>query len=434
MQLTDLLGARHGKRELHRILHRQCRERQRMALRSASSTTRHRRPSVSRSLVARTRTAGTTIRSTSMHPGVTTSRASPPATPARSAEADRWPRAAPTTPATAECRYLGELRRVGAVHRQRDARPSARQQRLVQPPRQRYVPRHRRRVRHRVVQRRELRRPRHDGTTVNGTCTDKAGNRAGGTSPSFKYDSTPPTLTNVGFDWDDGTATLTWTASPDTKAIEIDRTPGTAGADPSAVFKGLASSFEDRGLKNKVKYVYTINVFDEAGNKATDTRQHHSRSKALLACPWDDVEEPAAAGLATRRGGCLLQRPALLRSRSDHAASLLGRCQRPQGHERLAAAAALPAQESVEVQREGPQARARATIAGTSTRASASGPRTSTGRSSERATSSSRSVSRSVREHGPGLVLAACASDAAGGKCSDHKNEPRNETEDQQPH
>ena len=87
--------------------------------------------------------------------------------------------------------------------------------------------------------------PDTNGTTVNGTCTDKAGNRAGGTSPSFKYDSTPPTLSNVGFDWDDGTATLTWSASPDTKAIEIDRTPGTAGPDPSAVFKGLASSFED---------------------------------------------------------------------------------------------------------------------------------------------------------------------------------------------
>ena len=107
--------------------------------------------------------------------------------------------------------------------------------------------------------------------SFSGTCTDNAGNRAGGTSPSFKYDSTPPTLTNVGFDWDDGTATLTWSASPDTKAVEIDRTPGTAGPDPSAVFKGLASSFEDRGLTNKVKYVYTISVFDDAGNKATDS-------------------------------------------------------------------------------------------------------------------------------------------------------------------
>src|SRR6476661_2381772 len=113
--------------------------------------------------------------------------------------------------------------------------------------------------------------PDTSGTTGNGTCTDNAGNRAGGTSPSFKYDSTPPTLSNVGFDWDDGTATLTWSASPDRKAIEIDGTPGTAGPDPSAVFKGLASSFEDRGLTNKVKYNYTISVFDDAGNKATDS-------------------------------------------------------------------------------------------------------------------------------------------------------------------
>jgi hypothetical protein len=113
--------------------------------------------------------------------------------------------------------------------------------------------------------------PDTDSTTLNGTCTDKAGNRAGGTSPAFRYDATPPTIGNLGFDWDDGTATLTWTASPDTKAIEIDRTPGTAGADKSTVFKGLASSFEDTGLTNKVQYTYTINGYDEAGNKASDS-------------------------------------------------------------------------------------------------------------------------------------------------------------------
>lgn len=112
--------------------------------------------------------------------------------------------------------------------------------------------------------------PDTSGTSVNGTCTDKAGNRAGGTSPSFKYDSTPPKITNVGVDWDDGSATLTWNASADTKSIEIDRTPGPNGPDAGAVFTGLSSSFEDKGLTNKVKYVYTINAFDDAGNKATE--------------------------------------------------------------------------------------------------------------------------------------------------------------------
>jgi hypothetical protein len=109
------------------------------------------------------------------------------------------------------------------------------------------------------------------GTSVNGTCADKAGNRTSGTSPSFKYDSTPPKITNVGVDWDDGSATLTWNASADTKSIEIDRTPGPNGPDAGAVFTGLASNFEDKGLTNKVKYVYTINAFDDAGNKATES-------------------------------------------------------------------------------------------------------------------------------------------------------------------
>ena len=114
--------------------------------------------------------------------------------------------------------------------------------------------------------------PDTSSTTVNGTCRDNAGNQAGGTSAAFKYDSTPPKLSNVAADWDDGTATLTWSASSDTTSIEVDRTPGASGADPSAVFKGgVTGRFEDTGLKNKVKYVYTINAFDDAGNKASDS-------------------------------------------------------------------------------------------------------------------------------------------------------------------
>jgi hypothetical protein len=113
--------------------------------------------------------------------------------------------------------------------------------------------------------------PDTSSTTVNGNCRDNAGNSTGGTSPAFKYDSTPPTLTNVGTDWDDGTATLSWTASSDTKEIDVDRAPGKDGAASTTVFKGMAASFEDTGLQNKVKYVYTITGLDEAGNKAVDT-------------------------------------------------------------------------------------------------------------------------------------------------------------------
>ena len=133
--------------------------------------------------------------------------------------------------------------------------------------------------------------PDTDNATVNGTCVDKAGNRAAGSSPAFKYDSTPPTIANVGFDWDDGTATLTWTSSPDTKLIEIERTPGPSGAAGGPVFKGLASKFEDKGLTNKVKYVYTINGYDEAGNKASDT---------VSIVPGAKLYSPARGSVVTR--------------------------------------------------------------------------------------------------------------------------------------
>jgi hypothetical protein len=113
--------------------------------------------------------------------------------------------------------------------------------------------------------------PDTSSTSVTGNCRDNAGNTTGGTSPPFKYDSTPPTLTNVGTDWDDGTATLSWTASSDTKQIEVDRAPGKDGAPSTMVYQGTASSFDDSGLQNKVKYTYTITGFDDAGNKAVDT-------------------------------------------------------------------------------------------------------------------------------------------------------------------
>jgi hypothetical protein len=132
--------------------------------------------------------------------------------------------------------------------------------------------------------------PDTESTTVNGTCTDNAGNRAAGTSPAFKYDATPPKITNVGSDWDDGTATLTWTASPDTKAIDIVREPGPTGPEPGSVFKGLANRFEDRGLTNKVRYVYTISGFDEAGNKASET---------LTIIPGAKLYSPARGAVVT---------------------------------------------------------------------------------------------------------------------------------------
>jgi hypothetical protein len=113
--------------------------------------------------------------------------------------------------------------------------------------------------------------PESPGTTVNGSCTDVAGNTGGGGTFTLKYDSTPPTLTDVRVESDNNLATLFWTASADTKAIEVVRAPGPSGPDPATVFTGLASTYEDTTVVNRVKYVYTVTGFDEAGNKAVET-------------------------------------------------------------------------------------------------------------------------------------------------------------------
>ena len=133
------------------------------SLPARSSTTRRRRPWVSRFRVARTRTAGTTIRSTSMHPGATTSRASPPATPARSAGAGRWPRAAPTMPATAavpvpRCNYDASAPSIDRVTLDRPADSNGWYNHAVS----RDVPRHRQRLGHQLVHGYLLLRARHD--------------------------------------------------------------------------------------------------------------------------------------------------------------------------------------------------------------------------------------------------------------------------------
>jgi hypothetical protein len=106
--------------------------------------------------------------------------------------------------------------------------------------------------------------------TVNGSCSDNAGNSNGG-SYALKYDATPPTLANLDVVSGDSDVTLSWTASPDTTSIEVVRSPGPAGPDPATVFSGLASRYEDTTVVNHVRYVYTVKAFDDAGNAAQQT-------------------------------------------------------------------------------------------------------------------------------------------------------------------
>ena len=84
---------------------------------------------------------------------------------------------------------------------------------------------------------------------------------------TFKYDATPPKLTNVTVTTGNGTATLRWTASPDSARVVVERTPGPHGG-VGTVYAGDSRSFTDSKLRNGSRYRYELSVTDAAGNIA----------------------------------------------------------------------------------------------------------------------------------------------------------------------
>jgi hypothetical protein len=104
--------------------------------------------------------------------------------------------------------------------------------------------------------------------SMTGTCKDNAGNSAS-QSVSFKFDATPPKVGGVSATTGNGTATLRWTASPDTASVTVMRTANLKGSVSSIVYKGDGRSFRDSKLKNGVRYRYTLSAVDAAGNVAS---------------------------------------------------------------------------------------------------------------------------------------------------------------------
>jgi hypothetical protein len=103
-----------------------------------------------------------------------------------------------------------------------------------------------------------------------GTCRDNAGNVSAPLAFRFSYDATPPALAGVTVIAADTAATVRWQASPDA-AITVTRAPGASGAASSVVYRGSAASFEDTGLRNGVRYEYTVTAADAAGNAVSAT-------------------------------------------------------------------------------------------------------------------------------------------------------------------
>src|SRR5438552_3254279 len=79
--------------------------------------------------------------------------------------------------------------------------------------------------------------PDNANAAVAGSCTDLAGN-IGTASFALAYDGTPPALSKFAAKVGNRRIDLTWTASADTKSVDVTRAPGASGAATSTIYHG----------------------------------------------------------------------------------------------------------------------------------------------------------------------------------------------------
>jgi hypothetical protein len=106
--------------------------------------------------------------------------------------------------------------------------------------------------------------------TVTGTCRDQAGNSASRTF-SLKYDATAPPILGLTSTVGDRRVTLGWKTTADAESLEVMRTPGVGLEETSVVFRGPGEEFQDRAVRNGVRYVYEVRVRDAADNAGRRT-------------------------------------------------------------------------------------------------------------------------------------------------------------------
>jgi hypothetical protein len=106
--------------------------------------------------------------------------------------------------------------------------------------------------------------PASAAATVNGGCTDRAGN--GSTAPvHFAYDADPPTLNKVTEESTAESDILGWSSTSAADRILIRRKVRGHKAH-TTVFYGSGASFADAKIRPGKEYRYTLRSFDEAGN------------------------------------------------------------------------------------------------------------------------------------------------------------------------
>lgn len=139
-------------------------------------------------------------------------------------------------------------------------------------------------------------------TVVTFTARDASGNTTSGTSKmtvlppgsvapqTAGLDRTPPddvgSLTARG---GDGVVVITWKPPKqnDFGTVVITRQPADGSAPPQVVYRGSATTFRDRGVKNGVEYRYVVTAVDRSGNASAGAAVIALPKAALLRAPRD---------------------------------------------------------------------------------------------------------------------------------------------------
>jgi hypothetical protein len=148
--------------------------------------------------------------------------------------------------------------------------------------------------------------------SITRVCTDQAGNASAPYTFSFKYDATPPALSPLTIEPGDGMVRLRW-STRDAVEVEVTRSPGLSGAPVSAVFRGKATGFVDRRVRNLAAYQYQVTAIDRAGNIATQTTRtsparriltplNNARLKAPPVARWAVIPNATYYNLQLYRG------------------------------------------------------------------------------------------------------------------------------------
>ena len=135
--------------------------------------------------------------------------------------------------------------------------------------------------------------PNSAAASLTGSCSDRAGNVATLGVP-LHYDANPPPP-DVRANPGDGIVALRWRTGADVAPItslKLVRAPGLRGAKSSVLYRGHSGSYDDRQVRDGVRYRYTVTVRDQAGNVDAQTLRVTPGPRLLSPASGSQVSRP----------------------------------------------------------------------------------------------------------------------------------------------